>query len=54
MLLAVLVRVHSSRTATRQLSTLPLLVVDRTKSPYSATALSGVLDKLNLVNGELK
>jgi hypothetical protein len=44
MLLAVLVRVHSSRTATRQLSTLPPLVVDRTKFLYSATALCGKLD----------
>jgi hypothetical protein len=48
------VRVHSSQTATRQRSTLPLLVVVQTKFQYSATALSGVLDKLNLVNGELK
>jgi hypothetical protein len=41
MLLAMLVRVHSSLTATRQRSTLPLLVAEQTKFQCSATALLG-------------
>jgi hypothetical protein len=53
-LLAMLALVHSSLTATRQRSTLPLLVVDQAKFQCSATALLGTSVKLNLVSGELK
>jgi hypothetical protein len=41
MLLAMLVRVRSLRTATRQRLTLPLLVVVQTKFQCSAMALAG-------------
>jgi hypothetical protein len=46
--LAMLVRVRSSLTAIRQHSTLPLLAVVQAKSLYSATVLSGALDKSKL------
>jgi hypothetical protein len=47
MLLAMLVRVRSLRTATQQPSTLPLLVVIQTKFQCSAMALAGLLANSN-------